>query len=173
MGFIMMGLFKDWGFTAESWQGKRGEYWVLVQGILILGFAVLPIRHLGPIPQPPVVYGVWAIAAILGFVGITLFTQGLVDLGQNLTPLPHPRQDGKLIQTGVYAWVRHPVYGGVIFVAIAWAFYQWSLWHAIGAIGLFIFLDAKARQEETWLTQKHPDYESYRQQVKKLIPWVY
>lgn len=168
-----MGLLKDWGFTAHSWQGQRGEYWVLGQMVLIFGFALLPIYRWGIVPQPPIQYGVWAGAGMLALSGIILFGRGLWDLGNNLTPLPHPRHDGEFVQRGVYAVVRHPVYSGVILAAIAWALYQWSLLHAIGAIVLLVFFDAKARQEESWLIQKHPEYTEYRQQVKKLIPWVY
>lgn len=38
---------------------------------------------------------------------------------------------------------------------------------------LLIFLDIKARREETWLTQKYPEYTEYQQRVKKLIPGLY
>lgn len=34
-----------------------------------------------------------------------------------------------------------------------------------GAIALFIFFDAKARQEESWLTEKFPDYANYRHSI--------
>jgi len=168
-----MGLLKDWGFTSSSWQGQRGEYWVLAQIMLILGFPLLPNWSLIALPQPPLLYGVWGGSLAIGIVGIFLFFTGLFALGNNLTPLPHPRSNGELVQTDVYGLVRHPVYSGVIFVAIAWALYQWSLWHAIGAVVFLFFFDAKARQEETWLIQKHPEYVEYRQRVKKLIPWVY
>ncbi|MDX2242675.1 MAG: isoprenylcysteine carboxylmethyltransferase family protein [Leptolyngbyaceae cyanobacterium bins.302] len=168
-----MGLLRDWGFSSTSWQGQRGEYWVLLQIALILGFVILPVYPPGHSPQPPILYWIWAGAAILAIAGVGFSLKGLLDLGENLTPLPHPRNDGQLVQSGVYGLVRHPIYAGVIFAAIAWALYQWSLSHLFGAFILFAFLDAKARQEETWLVQKHPDYLEYRHRVKKLIPWVY
>lgn len=170
-----MKLFTDWGFSVDSWQGRRGEYWVLAQGVLILAFVVLPVYHPGSwsVLEPPLLYGLWSIAAVLGLAGLVLFAKGLLDLGTSLTPLPHPRQDGQLVQTGVYSLVRHPVYSGVIFVAIAWALYQLSLSHLLGAGVLFVFFDAKARREETWLAQTYPEYGDYRQRVKKFIPWLY
>lgn len=170
-----MKLFTDWGFRANSWQGQRGEYWVLAQIVLVLGFAVLPVYRPANWSklQPPELYGVWGLAAILGVLGLVLFAKGLLDLGNSLTPLPHPREDGQLVQSGVYGLVRHPVYSGVIFVAIAWALYQLSLSHLIGAAVLFLFFDRKACREEIWLTQTYPDYGDYRQRVKKFIPWLY
>jgi protein-S-isoprenylcysteine O-methyltransferase Ste14 len=170
-----MKLFTDWGFNSESWQGRRGEYWVLAQGVLILGFALLPVYRPAhwEILKPPLIYGLWGVAAVLSLIGLVFFVKGLVDLGNSLTPLPHPREDGQLVSSGVYGLVRHPIYSGVIFVAIAWALYQFSLSHLLGVAVLFIFFDAKARREESWLCQTYPDYENYRQRVKKIIPWLY
>ena len=98
---------------------------------------------------------------------------GSLELGANLTPLPHPKHDGELVTGGVYGLVRHPIYSGVIFLAIAYSCWQLSLSHAIGAIVLLLFFDIKARKEESWLSTKFTDYEQYRSRVKKLIPWVY
>jgi hypothetical protein len=37
-----MRVLSDWGFTSDWWRGLRGEYWVIAQGILLLGFIILP-----------------------------------------------------------------------------------------------------------------------------------
>jgi protein-S-isoprenylcysteine O-methyltransferase Ste14 len=78
-----------------------------------------------------------------------------------------------LVTTGIYRIVRHPLYSGVVFIAIAYSGWQWSLIHGIGAMVFLIFFDLKARKEEIWLKHKFPDYENYQSQVKKLIPWIY
>lgn len=170
-----MGLLSDWGFRSNSWQGQRGEYWVLAQACLILGFAVLPVYRPPnfSFPEPPLLYGIWSIAAIGGLGALILLGKGLLDLGHNLTPLPHPREDGQLVQSGVYAVVRHPLYSGLTLAAIAWAMYQISLTHAIAALVIFVFFNAKANREENWLSEKYADYQDYQTRVKKLIPWVY
>jgi protein-S-isoprenylcysteine O-methyltransferase Ste14 len=102
-----------------------------------------------------------------------LLGRSLLDLGQNLTPLPHPRDDGQLVQTGIYGLVRHPLYSGVISLTLAYAGWQMSWVHLVGSIGLLIFFDAKARKEEAWLTAKFPEYINYCSTVKKLIPGIY
>lgn len=94
-------------------------------------------------------------------------------MGQNLTPLPYPREDGQLVKSGVYSIVRHPLYSGLIFAAFSWVVFQLSLSHLIGAAILCAFFDAKARREEAWLSEKYPEYSDYQQKVKKLIPGVY
>jgi protein-S-isoprenylcysteine O-methyltransferase Ste14 len=96
-----------------------------------------------------------------------------VDLGRSLTPLPYPREDGQLVQSGVYSIVRHPLYSGLIFAALSWAVFQFSLSHLVGAVILFIFFDAKARREEAWLSEKYQEYPNYQERVKKLIPGLY
>jgi rhodanese-related sulfurtransferase len=37
-----MNQLKQWGFSDEWWRGQKGEYWVLVQTVLSLGFILLP-----------------------------------------------------------------------------------------------------------------------------------
>jgi len=170
-----MKLLTDWGFSKESWRGTRGEYWVVGQAIVLTAFMLLPVYRppLQLIPSAPSLYFVWAIAACLGVFATILLTKGLIDLGQSLTPLPYPKEDGQLTQTEVYSIVRHPLYSGLIILTLAWALYLISLSHLLCSLILFLLLDRKAAQEEMWLTQKYPEYENYRHRVKKLIPWVY
>jgi protein-S-isoprenylcysteine O-methyltransferase Ste14 len=172
----MMKLWREWGFTREGWRsGHRGEYLVLLQGALLIGFELLPVyRPRGwMIDSPLWIYGHWGMAALLALAAFVLMGKGLVDLGQNLTPLPYPKDNGQMVQTGVYNLVRHPLYSGLIFAALSWAVFQLSLSHLMAAIILFIFLDIKARREETWLIEKYPDYAQYQERVKKLIPGLY
>lgn len=165
----------DWGFSRENWwRGEKGEYWVIVQAVLLLGLLVLPTV---PVPglmiEPPLLYGLWAIAAACTLMAAVFLGKGLLDLGQSLTPLPYPREDGQLVQTGVYAIVRHPIYSGVVFAVLAIALYRLSGTHLLAALVFFIFFNAKAAKEETWLQEKYPDYAEYKTRVKRLIPWVY
>src|SRR6188472_459490 len=100
--------------------GPRGEGWVLMQGVLfvLVGAAGW---SLGPDwSGPPRLVGVAVgIALIAG--GLALAGRGVVDLGSAMTPVPKPREDARLVDTGVYRVVRHPIYGGVMLVASGWA----------------------------------------------------
>jgi protein-S-isoprenylcysteine O-methyltransferase Ste14 len=170
-----MALLKQWGFTANSWKGQRGEYWVLAQMLLLLGFVLVPAYQLVALATLPaaVQYGVWAITAGLALFSVVLLGKGLIDLGPNLTPLPYPREDGALVQTGVYGIVRHSLYSGLILGTLAYSLWSLSLSHFAITVALFLVLNAKAAKEETWLEERYPDYGDYRQRVKKLIPWIY
>ncbi len=170
-----MNQLKAWGFSAQWWRGERGEYWVVAQVILFVGFMLLPIHPitnlggLSPIWQ----YLSWGFTGLFSLIAVSLLILGSLKLGKNLTPLPHPKNDGELVTSGVYGVVRHPIYSGVIFLAIAYSCWQLSLTHAIGAIMFLVFFDIKARKEESWLSNKFSDYDAYRSQVKKLIPGIY
>ena len=170
-----MKLLTDWGIGQDWWRGLRGEYWVIAQGILMAGFVIMPINQPSFLELNPVIlhYASWSFTAIFSILAGILLGRSLFDLGRNLTPLPHPRDDGQLVQTGIYKFVRHPLYSGVIYLALAYASWQMSWLHLLGAIALLIFFDAKARKEEAWLTEKFPEYANYSLAVKKLIPWIY
>jgi protein-S-isoprenylcysteine O-methyltransferase Ste14 len=170
-----MKLLSDWGITGNWWRGDRVEYWVIAQGILLLIFALTP-------PSTPSFidldtsawqYLGWILAAIFSILAIVFLNRSLLDLGQNLTPLPHPKDDGQLVKTGIYGLVRHPLYSGVIYLTLAYASWRMSWVHLLGSIVLFLFFDAKSRTEEVWLTEKFPDYANYSTVVKKLIPGIY
>lgn len=170
-----MNQLKEWGFSANWWRGERGEYWVLGQILLFIGFILLPVYPVVSLDQfsPLGKYTSWGLTGLFSLIAALLLIWGGIKLGANLTPLPHPKDDGKLVTTGVYGVVRHPIYSGVIFLAIAHSCWRWSLTHAIGTVILLLFFDIKARKEESWLKNKFPDYNSYQSKVKKLIPWLY
>ena len=145
------------------------------QIILFIGFVLLPVYpviDLGSL-SPMWKYTDWVFTGIFGLMAALFLILGSLKLGKNLTPLPHPKNDGELVTSGVYGVVRHPIYSGVIFLAIAYSCWQLSITHAIGAIVFLVFFDIKARKEESWLSNKFSDYDAYRSQVKKLIPGLY
>jgi protein-S-isoprenylcysteine O-methyltransferase Ste14 len=170
-----MKLWSDWGFSRAGWRtSQRGEYWVVAQAVLMTGFVFLPVYRPIALSLSPIwLYSSWVLAGVLGVGAIAFFIKGILDLGNSLTPLPYPREDGQLVQSGVYAIVRHPLYSGVILAALGWTIFQFSLPHLIGTFIFVLFFDAKAAREENWLMQKYPNYGEYRQTVKKLIPWLY
>lgn len=95
---------------------------------------------------------------------------GVRSLGQNLTPLPEPKTEGELVTTGIYAHVRHPLYASVIAGGFGWAL-LWRSWPALllAAVQAF-FLRAKAKEEETRLHSRFPEYAAYARQVPRFLP---
>jgi protein-S-isoprenylcysteine O-methyltransferase Ste14 len=152
--------------------GPRGEGWFAVQLLLMAAIglsALLGLDWPDALEVPAVLAGALLIAA-----GIALIVLGGVQLGSALTPLPAPREGAELAVGGVYLHVRHPIYGGVVLVALGWALLFASVVGVVLTLLLAAFLELKARREEAWLVAHHPEYEEYRRRTRrKLLPWIY
>lgn len=151
--------------------GSRGEVYVIIQFILLLLFVIMPpwpgswwtsISFLTAIPAGVM----FALSAYAGF-------SGLLALGANLTPFPRPKENATLVQSGIYALIRHPLYLCLLLFACGWAIFFSSLLHLFGLIILFFFFNRKADFEEAFLSDTFTDYADYRKQSYKLLPFVY
>lgn len=94
-------------------------------------------------------------------------------LWRGLTPLPHPRDDARLIRSGPFALVRHPIYSSLLIGSLGFALMVDGWLTIVYVAALFVLLDVKSRREERWLLQKFPDYAAYQRRVRKLVPFVY
>ena len=97
-------------------------------------------------------------------------TIGVLTHMGSIFPEPQPR--ARLVRTGVYAVVRHPLYTSVILLSFAWVLWWRSLPGLVPAGLTVVFLDAKARSEEERLRARFLDYQGYAKRVKRLVPWV-
>jgi protein-S-isoprenylcysteine O-methyltransferase Ste14 len=156
------------------WQGKRGEWYVVVQAVLFLLVAFGPRTWPGlPAWTAPFTWLGFILGGLLILLGGLLSLAGLLGLGSNLTALPYPKDNATFVETGPYRLVRHPIYSGLILAAFGWALWV-NGWLTLGyAALLFIFFDIKSRREEGWLKEKFAGYEAYQKRVRKLIPFVY
>jgi protein-S-isoprenylcysteine O-methyltransferase Ste14 len=79
--------------------------------------------------------------------------------------------DRKLITTGVYAYVRHPMYLGGLLILLGFSFATLSLLSLLVWAGLFIFLDRMATYEEIDLYRiVGEQYLDYQKRVPKWLP---
>ena len=144
---------------------------VCVAGVLASTAGVLWLDWLGHLP-------VWRIdwlnlpvkiaAALLLIFAPILWYGGVIraKLTENI-------QNNRLITTGVYAWVRNPVYTAFLF--LAWAFLIWP-----GNLFLLLLMPVHLvwmrcilrRTEEKWLTERYQEeYIQYCRKVNRCIPW--
>ena len=147
------------------WKGRRGEWYVALQAVLIAIILFAP-KTLSGLPQWPESSAGLYLGGAFIVAGMAVVLLAALHLGSNLTPLPHPKDNARLIVTGLYRLVRHPIYCGVLLMAIGWAiFVQGWLTPAYSAM-LVLFFDVKSRREEAWLTQLFPDYLDYQLPVR-------
>lgn len=156
------------------WKGTHGEWYVVAQIALIVLVFFGPRTWRGwPIWTTPFTWLGSIVGGILLAAGVLLLMAAIFRLGSNLTPVPYPKEQGILVETGPYRLVRHPMYCGGILISFGWAFLVHG-WLTIGyAILMLLFFDIKSRREEQWLTGKFPGYAAYQKSVRKLIPFIY
>jgi protein-S-isoprenylcysteine O-methyltransferase Ste14 len=82
------------------------------------------------------------------------------------------KQGHHVVDTGPYAWVRHPIYAGVILAAFATAIERGSAIALAGAAIMTIGWYLKARSEERFLRAElgAADYDAYARRVAMLVP---
>jgi protein-S-isoprenylcysteine O-methyltransferase Ste14 len=148
---------------------QRGGLWVLGQNMLFCAVLAGGIFCRHQWQNTPLTFCGIVLIVIAAGCGLA----GAVSLGRNLTPFPTPSASVRLVQSGIYGLMRHPLYTAVFCGSVGWAL-VWQSWPALlAALALAPLLDAKARREERWLRQHFPEYSSYQQRVRRFIPWLY
>ncbi|HVF64793.1 MAG TPA: isoprenylcysteine carboxylmethyltransferase family protein [Casimicrobiaceae bacterium] len=88
----------------------------------------------------------------------------------NFSVLPEVRNGARLVVTGPYRFVRHPLYLALIVFAAGCAIGWNTAVHWIAAAALIIVLNVKARREERFLEERFADYRDYAGRVPRLVP---
>jgi protein-S-isoprenylcysteine O-methyltransferase Ste14 len=121
-------------------------------------------------PRTPIIEGG---ADLIVLVGLAIALWGRATLGRNWNIDPGLKENHELIARGPYAYVRHPMYSGLIIMLLGTV-----MWFGT-ATGLVFFLACfagtwlKLRQEEILLTRHFGAlYPRYQARVKALIPFV-
>jgi protein-S-isoprenylcysteine O-methyltransferase Ste14 len=144
---------------------------VLIQGVLVAGVIVAGVVG-SPWPKD-VLTPALVIAIILGIAGLVLAASAVGTLGRAVSPLPKPPAASELKQTGAYALVRHPIYGGIVLLSLAWSLALGPL-ALVPTVVLAMVLSFKSRLEEKWLIDRHPSYAAYRTRVpRRFVPYIW
>jgi protein-S-isoprenylcysteine O-methyltransferase Ste14 len=82
------------------------------------------------------------------------------------------KPDHRIVDTGPYAIVRHPIYTGFLLAILATAAAKGTILGVIAALMLAAGIWMKARLEEGWLSAElGPGYDAYRRRVPMLVPF--
>jgi protein-S-isoprenylcysteine O-methyltransferase Ste14 len=103
-------------------------------------------------------------------LGLIIVLWGIIQLRQQLSPLPSPRSSAKLIKSGIYAVIRHPIYSGILFAAFGLAIYEVNPIRLVFALALMIFFTIKAGYEERRLMEVFRDYDDYKLRTGRFFP---
>lgn len=172
---LWLGWLVSWQ-VAALWRDKptvlapRSEYRLLFAMIalgLVLMYGIIPRG------QPLL----WYVGPALGWSMIGLTAAGIafawwarIALGKLWSGGVERMAEHRVIDTGPYALVRHPIYTGLIAGAVAMAALQAKPWPIVGAALFSLGFALKARVEERFLERQIGGYEDYRRRVSMIVP---
>ena len=82
--------------------------------------------------------------------------------------------DQKVIATGPYAWVRHPMYIGAFILLLGMPLALGSWWGILAVVPITAAIVYRLLDEERFLAKNLPGYLEYEQKVRyRLVPFVW
>ncbi|MBN9532319.1 MAG: isoprenylcysteine carboxylmethyltransferase family protein [Alphaproteobacteria bacterium] len=130
----------------------------------------------GPLGQahwyPPIPIA-WALVGVTA-LGFLFAWWARIHLGRLWSAAITRKEGHRVVESGPYAIVRHPIYTGILLSGIASAIVLATPHAYLGAGLLIVAYWIKARLEERWLREElgAAAYDDYRSRVPMLIPFV-
>ena len=138
----------------------------------VLIFFGAPLLGLPLVPQPRFEsnYIIFIIGIILTSLSILIWILAAKEIGI----IPGTRPKSKLISSGIYGIVRHPIYIGNILIPLGLGLAFRAAYALLYAPVIIIFFILTTFTEEKTLIEEYgQEYIEYKKKVKwRLIPWV-
>lgn len=154
-------------FLAGDWL-NRGELW----GALQVAFVYMMLKDPGNLD----VVVSFFVGPVVLFAGAALSLKGAWDLGRKQISLwPAPVPEGTLRTDGIYAYIRHPLYAGLLLASFGYASATMSAERFALTFALMYALKNKVEVEEKFLEDVYGDeFDDYVEATPyKFIPKIY
>lgn len=158
----------------EERVGGIGGYWHYV--LATLAFILLQKIPIYPLTIVLVPHSVAldVVRSLLAIGGLVIAIVARRRLAGNWSGSVTFKRNHELITTGIYRYVRHPIYTGVLLMFIATALLVGTVGAVIGFFILFFTFWFKLKQEEELMIKHFPkEYPEYKRRVKALIPYIF
>jgi protein-S-isoprenylcysteine O-methyltransferase Ste14 len=114
------------------------------------------------------------LSVILAVAGLILAVIARRTLAENWSGAVAIKAGHELVTTGLYRYIRHPIYTGVSILASGATLAFGTLGACVGFIIIVLAIVLKSRAEEQILAKHFADeYPAYRKRTKILIPFVW
>jgi protein-S-isoprenylcysteine O-methyltransferase Ste14 len=127
-----------------------------------LAFLVLTKRFFSPLP----------VVIALQVAGMLVVVWARLTFGMRSFHVGSTATQGGLVTTGPYRFVRHPIYAGVLVIlaGVLVGHHDIATLIPVACVGLALVVRIVA--EERAVLRTYPEYASYAQRTKRIIPWV-
>ena len=145
---------------------------LLALGVILFAFSGF---HLSPTTTFlwPQSVATLAIGLCLALIGLSIAVWARRHLGKYWSGRITLKVDHHVIQSGPYAFVRHPIYSGILLALLSTVICIGTVRSCIAIALMFVSFVLKLTLEERWLcAHLGAEYEGYRRRVKALIPCV-
>ena len=145
----------------------KGNLLVLGQFVL-LGLLIL-------VPSSGLNTGVFsyflsAVAILSLLAGFVIFGLSALALGKSLTAHPIPGKNAVLVTDGLYKFVKHPIYSGLILAGFGLVITGGFFPHVLFFVALVFLLNYKASFEEALLAKTYAGYADYSKKTGRFVP---
>jgi protein-S-isoprenylcysteine O-methyltransferase Ste14 len=148
---------------------SRAALFVVIQFVLFIVYAVAYVAY-------PFGGELLPVGAILVLISVSILALSFIEhMRRNAAPpnvTPTPKQDAALVETGLYKWIRHPIYSAVILGVLGSGLAHGHIVPLLMTIVFIVFFGVKARYEESMLRQVYPQYADYMKRTGRFIPGV-
>jgi len=111
---------------------------------------------------------------VLALAGVAFAIWARFSLGGNWSATVTIKAGHTLVRRGPYAWVRHPIYSGLLAALLGTALVYNQVRCLVAVALVMVMLASKIGMEEKFMTEQFgPQYQEYKRQVKALIPFVW
>jgi protein-S-isoprenylcysteine O-methyltransferase Ste14 len=96
------------------------------------------------------------------------------EIAENWSPIIEKTAKQRLITSGIYGVVRHPLYSSGLLILAGTNTYFGSRWAWLGTIIVLAGILCRIPLEEKKLIDRFgQEYITYRQQTKAILPWIF
>jgi len=115
-------------------------------------------------------YGLRIIGLLISVLGVLMMFSSVIALNRSLSAFPTPKQNAELVRTGLYKYIRHPIYTGILLFCVGYSLFSENTLRFIVFILLMILFRFKAGYEESLLRKKFSGYIDYMQNSGMFLP---
>ena len=120
--------------------------------------------------ESPPALPVRVIGATAVMTGVLVAAAGAAGLGAGLTASPLPNAAAQLRTTGMYRWVRHPIYSGLLLASTGWTIKSGDRRQLLLSAALLTLLAYKSTFEEHALRNRFTGYDHYTWCTPRFVP---